>query len=258
MKTLRRTRIVPFVLLVLLVLITSSTSTVKPSSVGLILKYRVNDDIAGEWDEQFEILEAVSEQDNSVFLIEVSSTGENVSQGSLLLDTSSWELFDVNGTGLDQPLQPPLWVDTSTWRVGDTVHLPTYSGIFHLSSEFVSLAFGTFHCWRVHSVAWFSIDDDYQISSENWFFLYAQGILIKHTFEILASQHAIYSYKLTRELIESNFQNYGILSLQDQTLLFIQNLELVIFSFLTLLGAVFIYRYLRRSRFRQIPRVTSV
>ncbi|MFW9934817.1 MAG: hypothetical protein ACFFDU_04695, partial [Candidatus Thorarchaeota archaeon] len=175
-------KIVLLMLLVLLVFFFPFTTTTQSFPTGLILKYHVDDDIEGEWNEQFEILQAASEQDDSVFLIAFSSTGENTWQGSLLLNSSTWEVSDVNGTALDVFLQPPLWVDTSTWRIGDTVHLPTYLGSYHLSSEYVSLGFGTFLCWRVHSITWFSIDDDYQQCSENWFFHHTAGILIKYTY----------------------------------------------------------------------------
>ncbi|MHA2406271.1 MAG: hypothetical protein ACXACH_05925, partial [Candidatus Hermodarchaeia archaeon] len=140
----------------------------------------------------------------------------------------------------------------------ETVSLPTYPGRYHLSSESVSLVFGTFLCWRAHSLAWFSVDDDYQQCSENWFFHPTEGILIKYTYEILASQHGIYSYRFTRELTESNFQNYGVLSVQDQTRLLIQSLSLVIIPFIILLAAGFIYRYFRSNCLRQTSQGASV
>ena len=238
----------PLVLLLLMVFLIPFTTAFPSFPIGLILRYHVNGDIEGEWDEQFEILEVVSTQGDSVFLVEFSSTGENVLQGAIFLNSTSWEVIASNGTILDQPLQPPLWIETSSWNLGETVSLPTYNGRYYLSSEYVSLVFGTFLCWRVHSIAWFSVDDDFQQCSENWFFHFTTGILMKYTYELLASQHAIYSNRLTRELTESNIQNYGILSLQDQTCLLIQSLGLFILPFIILVGAGFTYRYFRRTR----------
>lgn len=250
--------VVPLVFIVLMGCFFPFATAFPSFPIGLILKYHVDDDIRGEWDEQFEIVKIASEQGDSVFHIEFSSTGETALQGSLLLNSSSWELIDANGTVFDQPLQPPLWVDTSSWHLGETVALPTYSGRYHLSSEYVSLAFGTFLCWQVHSIAWFSVDDDYQQCSENWFFHPTEGILFKYTYELLASQHAIYSYRFSRELTECNLQNYGVLSLQDQTRLLIQSLGLVVIPFIILLGAGFLHRYFRRNRRRQNSQGVSV
>jgi hypothetical protein len=254
----RKTKVVLLVMLVLLVSLFPFTTAFPSSLVGLVLKYHVNDDIKGEWDEQFEILQVDSEQSASVVFIGFSSTGENDLPGSLLLNSSSWEVFDANGTTLNLLVQPPLWVDTSAWRIGETVPLPTYLGRYHLSSAYVTLGFGTFLCWRIHSVAWFSVDDDYQQCSENWFFHHSEGILMKYTYEILASQHAIYSYRFTRELIESNLQNYGILSVQNQTHLLILGLGLVIMPIIVFLAAGFIYRYFRSNRLRQKHQTASI
>lgn len=257
MKALEKKRVVTIPFFVLLVLLLPYTTAFGSFPVGLILKYCVNDDIAGEWTEQYEIIQTASMIGDSIFLIEVSSSGTNTLHGSMFLNSSSWEFIDANETALDILLQPPLWVDTSEWQMGETVSLPTYSGSYHLSSEYVTLRLGIFLCWRVHSIAWFSVDDDFQQCSENWFFHHTGGILLKYTYELLASQHTIYSYRFTRELTESNFQSYGVLSLQDQTFLVIQNLGLFIIPFLIFLGAAFMYRYLRSIRFRQTSRTAS-
>jgi hypothetical protein len=257
MRVLEKKRVVPLAFFMLLVLLLPYTTAYRTFPVGLILNYSVNDDIEGEWTEQYKITQAASVQGDSIFLIEVSSSSTNTLQGSMLLNSSSWELIDTNGTALDVLLQPPLWVETSDWHIGETVSLPTYSGSYHLSSEYVTLRFGIFPCWRVHSIAWFSIDDDYQQCSENWFFHHTSGILLKYTYELIASQHAIYSYRFSRELTESNFQSYGVLSLQDQTFLMIQNLGLVIIPFTIFLSAALIYRYFRSIRFRQTARTVS-
>ncbi|MFX1576947.1 MAG: hypothetical protein ACFFCF_07215 [Promethearchaeota archaeon] len=216
--------------------------------VGLILKYHISDDFQGDWDEQFTILEEAPECGQSILFIEFSSTLENSLHGHLYLNTSSWNLIHVDGTVADSPLQPPLWVDTSTWHIGDTIHLPTYSGTYLVSSEYVSLSFGTFLCWRIQSVAWFSIDDDYQQCTQNWYFHYSEGILIKYTYELLPSQHAIYSHKSTRELSTTNFLQYGILSVEEQIQLSTQTLGFSVVLLIILLGSIFLYQYHRQSR----------
>ncbi len=216
---------------------------------GLVLKYHVTDDLQGEWDEQFTIHEVSPLQGESFFLLDISSTNGNLPQGTMLLNRSTWQFTLLNGTMLESPLQPPLLVNTSTWQLGKTITLPTYTGSYTLSLSHVSLDFGTFPCWQIQSIVWISIDDDYQQCNENWYYHNSEGILLKYTYELLASQHTIYTYRITRELTASNFQIFGIISMEDfsNMVLIWLGIGLVVLSFL--LGVVFVLRHCRIRRF---------
>jgi hypothetical protein len=222
--------------------------------IGLVLKYHVTDDLQGEWDEQFTIHQVIPVQEESLFLIEFSSTNENHIEGMMLLNRSTWHFTLANGTVIERPLQPPFLVNTSNWQLGKPTALPTYTGSFLLSSSYLSLEFGTYLCWRIQSIAWISIDDDYQQCNENWYYHYAEGVLLKYTYEILASQHAIFTYRIRRELTGGNFQTFGIFSIEDLVTSVLCWLGTGLVVLLLFLGVVFALRLHRTKRFNIKPK----
>ncbi|MFX1509218.1 MAG: hypothetical protein ACFFBR_02835 [Promethearchaeota archaeon] len=253
MRILRKKRIRFVLFVILLSFLISIPTRLASLPTGLFLNYHVTDDLQGEWDEQFTIQSATSVQRNSLFLINISSTNEDILQGEMFLNSSTWRIILLNGTLLERPLQPPLWVNTSRWHHGHSVAFSPYTGNYPLTSSYISLEFGTFLCWRVQSVAWFSIDDDFQQCSENWYFHYTEGILLKYTYELLASQHAIYTYRVTRELTASNFHTLGILSLEEQNYTTLFWLGLGVLLLVILFGITFVFRHRHTKRFNTKP-----
>ncbi len=220
-----------------------------PFPVDLILTYHITDDAFNAWNERYEIIRWAPELGESVLIVNFSSTEEYSTHQLLSVDISTWNILLSNGSATDQVLQPPLWVDTSLWHLGDTIQVPTYSGEFHLSSEYTHVSSGTYLCWLASSVAWLSIDDDYQLSREIWHFHHSQGILIKHTSELLASQHAIYTYKFTRELTTNNLGRLGIFSVEEQSQQVLQTIGLTILLLVPfVLGSAFGYGCYRKSK----------
>jgi len=225
--------------------------TPEPLPIGFLLTYQIIDDINGGWREQYEILDWAPELGESVLFVDFASTKEDAPQGTFGVDVSSWALLYTNGTLTDQLIQPPLWIDPSDWHEGNIVNIPTYNGEYCVSSEFVSGSFGTFLCWRINTIAWLSVDDDYQRSNENWYFHYSLGVLVKYTCELLASQHAVYTFRVSKELLASNFSHFGILSFEEQSVQLLQSLELMVALLLPIvIGSVLLYRYYRTIRHR--------
>lgn len=218
--------------------------------IGLSLTYHITADTIGEWDEHFEILRWVSELDESTILIRFSSTtSDNALPNLLYVDVSTWMRLDENGSMIDQVIQPPLWVDTTEWHLGTTVQVPSYSGEYPLSSVQTSGIFGSFMCWQVSSFVWPSVDDDYQITKENWYFHQSHGVLIKYTRELIASQHAIYTHRYTKELTSSNLRQFGILSIEESSLRLLLILGLLLLVLIPIIiSSTLLFRYSHRTK----------
>jgi hypothetical protein len=249
----QRKRLITFLCLSVLPFILFPVKAAEPLfPIGLELTYQITDEVYNNWTEQYEILRWAPELGTSVLTINFSSTKGLPQQNYLFVDISSWMLLYSNGSEIGQYLQPPLWVNTSLWQIGNTVQVPTYAGTHYLSQELYTTVFGTYPCWQAYSVAWFSIDDDYQLFSEHWYFHHSYGLLIKYTNELLASQHAIHTYRFTHELITSNLYHYGISSIEEQAQILFQSLGLAVALFLPILlvGRLVVYYFYHTRKHR--------
>ncbi len=223
---------------------TKATPTSFP--IGLQLVYHIIDDSRGIWNERFEILRWAPEVSDTTLIINFSFTNEVSAQSCLCnVDISTWTWVYPNISATTRFFQGPLWVNLSGWYPGETVSFPPSSNEFYLSSVYASVSLGTFSCWQARSVAWFSIDDDYQLSSENWYFHHSQGLLVRYTSELLASQHGIYTHRYTRELVTSNLDQFGILSIEVQSQLLLQGFGLILpgVFVIVLVGALVFKKY---------------
>ncbi|MFW9830996.1 MAG: hypothetical protein ACFFD8_04415 [Candidatus Thorarchaeota archaeon] len=203
--------------------------------LGLVLTYRLMENGYDEWVEKYEILHWAPELGESVLVLNFTST-QGIEQSTVFyVDISTWALLSNNGSSNDQLVPPTLWVDFSHWRLGDVIQIPPYLGEYHVSSNLAQLSLGTFPCWQASSIAWLSLDDDYQQVEENWFFHQFSGILIKHTITRLPSQHIIYTSTYVRELVSSNLHAFGILTNEQLTQLMLQKLGGLLIGFILVL-----------------------
>ena len=211
--------------------------------IGLELTFHVSDDSAGQWNEQFRVLQWASEFHGDVLEIHHSSTLDNEST-LLFVDISTWTLILSNGSTTEFPV---LWANVSDWSYRETINLPHSTDQFHLSLELTSILMGTFFSWHARSVVWFSVDDDYQLSSENWYFHHTQGVLLKQSSEILASQHGIFTHRFIRELIASNLDQFGLLSVEKHFHMVIQGSVVVLLIVIVIIVGVSVFKKYHRE-----------
>ncbi len=191
------------------------TSLANSFPIGLTLEYHVTHGAYEDWDEQYTIQRWALEHGEHVLLVDFYSNRTDTLNETIYLDINTWNTLFENGSQTGSQLQPPLWINTQSWFNRVTVQIPTIPGEYYVSSEHLRLSSGTYSCWQVHSIAFLSLDDDYALTEETWYFQNTHGVLLKHTSELKASQHAIYTYKFTRELIDHNMHIYGIFT-EDQ------------------------------------------
>lgn len=234
----------------LTLLLLQCTALIEFFPIGLTLEYHITHGAYEEWNEQFVIQRWASEDDEDILLVDYYSNKPGTSNGSMYLNINTWNIFFENGSQTSSQLPLPLWINTQSWYNRVTVQIPTISGEYYVSSEHIHLSTGTYSCWRAHSNVFQSLDDDYALTEETWYFQNTYGVLLKHTSELKASQHAIYTYKFTRELIAHNLHIYGIFA-EEQTSL-IDSIIMVcsLLVIIPMISIIIIIQYNRRRRGR--------
>lgn len=239
-----------FLLMVSLFCLPTLRSNPSAFPIGLYINYHVDRGVDGQWREEYRVLRWVEDLGESVLLIQFNSTQEEALDAVYYVDISTWDILFENGSLTNFLLQPPLWIDPGQWQEGHTGKVPTYATSYFLSKGRIQLLLGTYQCWQASLVAWYPLDDDYQVNDERWFFDLTYGVLYKHTTSILASQQIIHSSTFTRELVSSNLNVYGIISDEQRNMIIINNfLILIVISITTLVIAAFLmHRYYQHQK----------
>jgi hypothetical protein len=197
-------------------LLPNCTPMVDVFPIGLTLEYHITYGAYEEWDEKFVIRRWAPEYGNDFLLVNFYSNRAGTLNATMYLEIKTWTTLFENGSQTNSQLQPPLWVNTQSWHDQVTIHIPTFPGEYYISSEYVQLNSGTYSCWQANSIGWISLDDDYSLTEETWYFQKTHGVLLKYTSKLKASQQIIYSYTFLRELIAHNMHIHGILT-EEQT-----------------------------------------
>jgi hypothetical protein len=190
-----------------------SESTAFP--IGLSLRYHIDQEVQGTWEEEYTIINWAAHLGEHVLQINVSSTQEGEPR-DIHLDIRDWMILYENGSSSGMSLQYPLWVELDQWHEGRRVSIPTSPHSYFTRHEYIHIASGTYPCWQAYLIGWPLIDDDIQLTDEHWYFHEPSGILLKHLESLTPSQHLGYSYTYTRELIASNLMSFQVYSIEEQ------------------------------------------
>lgn len=187
--------------------------------IGLALTYAATweDD---SWVERYDVMRWATEVGEHIVQIDITTyTGTTTLQDHILVNISTWNCVNGDGTPSIDVVSPPLWLNTSDWIEYIPTYIPPSNLEYGLRKGVPSeIPAGTYFSW-VASYHWsdLSTNDPWTSITDRLYFEEDSGTLIKWSYSRFDSDSYTTETK-TLTLTSGNLRAFGVLSIPEQAL----------------------------------------